>query len=423
MKMKNLEIIKKIFIITFILLILNSNSLLAQINVEGDFRIRWYSDSFFSTQDNRTHENYMRYLGRIRAKARVAQNTTFQTELITLVDNPASPVRNIVGTGPMRYGISQIFAEMTQPNFLVFDVARFRIGRQQFPIGNGLSMGESYYFLDKFDGARVDLAYKIFTLSMFGAITGQNLSSTGLYPEPGSDQIYVARLGVDIKTQDVMAYMILHKPRGLYNDSYILGIGPSGSIIKDLEYFGEFAYQKFNTVPGLPEKGGIGYLAGVSYRWSLGPFRSIKVETRYAAYQGDNAKTNKIEQFSPPYPSFFWGDRTGYVNSEIGGDFPNKGKNLEGSRIWYSRIYFIPKVLPSVRIQFQYTNVKEYVDNDSYNSMDDEISSRIYYTLSKTSQMQLRYDYVMPNGTDNGTSSTNDRYYIKSLMLEWQINF
>ncbi len=424
---------KKIFLLlcaaVFVFLMM-PRQLHAQFNVEGDFRVRWYSDSFGWARDDRGQENYMRYLARIRTKAKVTNTTTFNAEFISLIDNPGQPVRNIAGTGPMRYGVSQLYAEMSQENFLIFDLARVRVGRQQFPIGNGLSFGESYYYTDKFDGGRVDLALFPVTLSLFGAVTGQNLSASGLYPDPGSDQIYAAKLGCTVLGQDLMLYGIDQRLRGAYNDNVIYGAGTAGELyVKDLEYFAEGAYQKFNQPPGLPEKAGIGYMGGVSYRWGMGPFRSIKIETRYAAYQGDDAKTEKIEQFSPPYPDFFWGSRVGYVNGDVGGDYPRNSQNLEGSRIWYSRIYFIPKVLPKVRLQFQYVKVNEYVDNDNYNSMDDEFSARLYYSVTNNSAFQLRFSRVIPNADDkdrdgNGSiTSSEDRVSVNTVMLEWQIEF
>jgi hypothetical protein len=402
----------------------------AQFTVDGNFRVRWYTDSFYDAQDSRGKENYMRYLGRLRGTTNLGSNTIFRTELITLIDNPGNPVRNIAGTGAMRYGVSQIYAEMTQPNLLIFDVVRFRLGRQQFPIGNGLSMGDSYYFLDKFDGARVDFLYAPFTLSLFGAITGQNLSSSGIYPDPGSDQLYIARLGTTVKKQSLMAYLINQKLRGSFNDTYVIGAGATGQILyQDLDYNIEGAYQKFNTVPGFPKMGGIGYMGGVSYRWGMGPFRSIKVETRYAAYQGDDAKTKVIERFSPPYPSFWWGSRAGYVDGDVGGDYPRNAQNLEGSKIWYSRVYVIPSAFPKIRVQVQYVKVSEYVNNDNYNSMDDEFSARVYYTHTSQSAFQIRFSKVFYNGPDrdaNGDgriSSGEDRFGSNSLMLEWQVMF
>jgi hypothetical protein len=402
----------------------------AQFTVDGEFRTRWYSDRFGDALDKRGQENYIRYMGRIRAKAAIGTQASFFTEFITLTDNPVAPVRNIAGTGAMRYGVSEIYAEITGMNFLVFDVARLRVGRQQFPIGNGLSLGESYN-PDKFDGARLEVARGLFTLGLFGAITGQNLSSSGLYPDPGSDQMYVARLGVNFVKQDLMAYAISHRLRGEFNDSYILGGGSSGSFLVDkLEYFGEFAYQKFNTAPGLQTRSGIGYMAGLGYQWTWWVFRSMKFETRYAAYQGDDASTpDKIEQFSPLHASFFWGARTGYVSGDIGGDFPNKTLNREGSRIWYSRFYVVPRALPRLRLQVQFVHVSEYVNNDGINFMDDEFAFRAYYTISNQVQLQGRYSLVWPNDGDRdldasgGISSSEDRLTVRSLMMEIQVRF
>lgn len=402
----------------------------AQFNIEGDFRVRWYADKFHDALDNRGDENYIRYLGTLRGNIKISKNIFFTTELLTIVANPNSTVRNIVGTGPMTYTISQIYAEMTQSNFFIFDVARMRVGRQPFGLGNGLSFGESYYFRDKFDGARVDLAYNPFTLTLFGAITGQNLSESGLYPEPGSDQIYSARLATTLMNQNIMTYYILQRLRGSFNDNQIFGLGVTGDFLNArLDYFAEFAAQSFNTAPGLPEKGGIGYMGGVGYRWALGPFSSVKVEARYAAYQGDDASTVKIEQFSPPYPSFFWGDRNGYVNGEIGGDFPWRGRDLEGSRMLYGRIYVIPRIFPDLRIQLQYLMMNEYVDNDNYNSKDDEISLRLYYKLFNQSQVSLRYTRSFPNGEDKDVnnsgllSSSEDRVAYSRIMFELRVVF
>ena len=168
---------------------------------------------------------------------------------------------------------------------------------------------------------------------------------------------------------------------------------------------------------------------GAAYRFSYGPFKSIKVESKYAAYQGDDKSTTKIEQFSPQYPSFFWGERTGYVNGEIGGDQPHANRNLEGCRIWYSRIYFVPYMFPKVRVQFQYTKVNEYVNNDGYNSMDDEWAIKVYYSLTKNTQMQFRYGRVIPKDKDfdvnksGSISSTEDRVGMNRYMLDFQVSF
>ena len=291
-------------------------------------------------------------------------------------------------------------------------------------------MGDSYYFVNEFDGVRVDLSLGNFTLSTLGAITGQNLSESGLYPDPGSDQIYATRLGFPLFDHDVILYHIYDKPRGIYNDNQILGAGLNGKKISGrLDYFIEAAYQEFNTLDGLPEKGGIGYMAGIGYRQPLWVFRSVKVETRYAAYQGDDAETRRVEQFSPSYPSFFWGNRTGYVDGLIGGVYPYDGRNLEGCRLWYSRIYFIPKWQPKLRLQFDYISVSEYVDNDKYNTMDDEFSVKLYYELNRQARFHFRYSENYPNGEDfdvnkSGTLSwSEDRIYRRRYMLEFQVKF
>ncbi len=419
------------FVILFSIILL-SIPVKGQFNVEGDFRVRWYNDKFYDARDDRGDETYMRYLGRLKANIKAARNISFTTELLTMIENPSNTarIRNIVGTGPMRYTISQIYSEISESNFLIFDVVRIRAGRQPFGVGSGLSFGESYYFVDKFDGARLDVAYNPLTLTLFGAITGQNLSETGLYPEPGSDQIYTARLATTVMNQNLMGYYMLQRLRGSFNDNQIFGFGATGDFLnKRLDYFAEFAAQSFNTAPGLPEKRGIGYMGGVGYRWAWGPFRSIKVEARYAAYQGDDASTGKIEQFSPPYPSFFWGDRNGYVNGEIGGDLPWRDRGLEGSRILYGRIYVIPQSLPNLRIQLQYLKMNEYVDNDNYNTKNDEISLRLYYKLFNQSQLSFRFSRSFPNGEDkdlnnSGTiASSEDRVAYSRIMVELRVVF
>lgn len=420
----------KLLLTLFSLILIFNNSVKAQFNLEGDFQIRWYTDSFYDTRDERGKENYMRYLSRLMGTVRAGKNITFNTQISTIIQNEIVNARNIAGTGQMRYAISQLYAELSESNFLIFDIVRLRAGRQAFGLGSGLTWGESYYYLDKFDGARLDLAYEDYALTLFGAITGQNLSESGLYPEPGSDQVYAVRLSTDVFDQSVMGYFTLNRPRGSFNDNRIIGGGISGSFYKDrIEYFGEFAHQQFNQPIGFPDKGGIGYIAGLSYRFPFWIFRSIKVETKYAAFQGNDKSTPEQEIFSPPYASFFWGDRFGYVNGEIGGNFPNRGRYPDGSRLWYSRIYFIPKDIPDLRIQFQYIKMNEFIDNDNYNVFDDEFSIRLYYRLFRQTQVQLRYTTSFPNGedkdlNDSGTiSSTEDRYSYSRFMMELRIVF
>jgi hypothetical protein len=397
--------------------------------LEADFRLRFYNDKFLNTMDNRGTEDYIRYLARIRAKWDANVHASFYNELITFTDaNPLTPVRGIAGTGTMYYGISQLFAQLQYPDVLCFDILRFRLGRQQFPIGTGLSMGESYYFTDKFDGARLDLSYRSYSFSLFGAITGVNVSESGLYPEPGTDQVYAARLSKRAYRHNLMLYSVYEKPRNDFNDRYILGTGFTADWLDgNLDYYFEGAWQNYHTLAGIPEKSGIGYMAGIGYRWSWRYFRSIKVETQYAAYQGDDANTPETEIFSPMYPSFFWGDRNGYVNGAIGGDYPYDGRNAEGSRIWYTRCYVRPAMLPDLRLQLQYIMISEYVNRDGYNVYDDEVAIKAYYDLSKQTQLQIRYARDFSNGDDkdlngNGViTSSEDRVNRERFMLEFVI--
>ena len=419
-----------IFFITALLITVVSKSLSAQLKLSGDFKLRWVSDSFKDAIDDRDKENYMRFLGQIRGKFEAAKDVTINTEVTTMIINGSNTVRNIIGTGNMQYLVSKFYAQIDRKNLLFLDKFRLRVGRQPFELGKGLTFGDSYYFMNKFDGGRVDLTYNNYTLTLFGAITGQNVSDNQLYPEPGSDQIYAASLKTQVLKQHVSAYYVTQKMRGSFNDNEVFGACAYGKFLnKKLEYFGEFGYQNYNTSPGLPKKGGIGYMGGLSYSFPLGPFRTVKLETRYAAFQGDDSKTEKTETFSPPYPSFFWGDRIGYVNGEIGGTYPYKGRNIEGSRLWYSRIYLVPRFLPALRFQFQYLKVDEYVNNDNYNSFNDEFSIRLYYHLYKNTRFEFRFTKGIPNGEDkdlnnNGTiTSSEDAYSYTRFQLGLNISF
>ncbi len=418
----------------FLLLIIIASPLLklyAQMDLDGEFRFRWYSDRFYDTRDNRDKENYIRYFGRLHGSIQSSKTTTFHTEVSTVIQNPNTvSARNIAGSGRLNFTVSQLYADIVMPDIPVLDLMRLRLGRQPFGLGSGLSFGESYYYLEKFDGARVDLAYGDLTLTGFGAITGQNLSESGLYPEPGSDQVYALRAGYSVYQQDIIAYYLLNKYRGMYNDNYIIGAGLNSEMLQNrLNYFAEFAYQKFNTAPGLPEKGGIGYMGGIGYRWTIGPIRSLKVETRYAAFRGDDKSTKDIEIFSPPYASFFWGDRFGYVNGEIGGNFPNNGRYPDGSRLWFTRVYMIHKSLPALRVQLQYLKMNEYEDTDGINPFDDEVSLRFYYQLYKQAQLQLRISKSFVNGEDTDANnsgqitSSEDRYSYMRFMFEVNLEF
>lgn len=395
----------------------------------ADFYIRFYNDKYMNAEDNRESESFIRYMARIRAKWQANPNTTFYTEVATFTDaNPVTPVRGIAGTGTVYYGISQVFAQLNYPDVICFDQLRFRVGRQQFPIGKGLSMGESYYFVDKFDGARLDLSVNSYNISLFGAITGQNVSPSGLWPEPGSDQVYAARLAKDFFRHTLMGYYIYQRPRNDFNDSYILGLGLAADRMNGrLDYYLEGAWQNYNTLEGLPETSGIGYMGGIGYRWSWKWFSSIKVETQYAAYQGDDSETYEIERFSPLYPSFFWGDRNGYVNGAIGGDYPYDDRNPEGSRIWYTRFYVRPESLPDLRLQIQYIKISEYVNRDDYNVFDDEFAIKAYYNLSRQTTLQFRYAIDFSNSgdedlNDNGIiTRAEDRVTRQRLMFEVKV--
>jgi hypothetical protein len=341
------------------------------------------------------------------------------------------PTRGFSGNGPIHFAVSQFYGELLKTDFYGLDMVRLRAGRQQFQIGEGLVFGESYYYYDKFDGGRLDIAYDPFNLTLFGAIYGQELSSNGYWAQEASDQIYAAKFGAKVYDQDLMLYGVLNRPRGDYNNSYILGIGSTGSFLGDkLEYMVDAAYQKFNQPPGAFAKAGIGYMGGLAYSFPYSIFKTIKLESKYVAFQGDNPNTTRIEQFSPPFPDFDFGERTGFVNQVVGGAYPHDDKNPEGTRIWYSRIYFIPKALPKVRLQFQYTRVDPYTARtDGYNEFDSEFEIKLYYNITRSIQLQARYEKIIPNDIDkdlnnNGViSSIEDRYNTDSFMLEFKFKF
>lgn len=402
----------------------------AQIQVSGDFRTRNYWELTSGDRDNRDNMEYMRFLGQMTALAPIGKNARFRTDLVTISDNPVYPSRSLAGTGGLRFGISQIYGEFMEPDFLAFDLARFRFGRQHYELGNGLTMGDDYYQIEEYDGIRADFVRQNWTLGLFGAITEQKLTPDGFYPEPESDQLYVAQVQYEMQKHTLLAYSVYEKERGDFNDNIIFGAGSSGSIVlPKLQYFAEVAHQTFNTLSGLPDKGGLGYMAGISYSWSMPQFRSVKAEVRAAGYQGDDASTDKIEIFSPIYPSWWWGDRTGYASGSIGGDYPNNDKQGEGSRVWYGRIYFSPNILPKSRIQFQYVTVGDFVNNDGYTEPDDEFGVKAYYQISDNVGIQGRYFKRLPNGEDfdlNGDGSISaieDKVTSERLMFEFRVQF
>jgi hypothetical protein len=354
----------------------------------------------------------------------------FHADFVTIGENPVFETRALGGSGSLVYGIVQLYVEAVTPDVPWFDLARLRVGRQHYELGQGLTLGDSYYMTDNYDGVRVDLMRGLWTLGFMGAITGQEVSESGYYPEPGSDQLYVAKLEYELYDQVILAYCVYDKERGDFNDNVIGGFGSTGRIYtRNLEYFGEFAAQKFNTAPGLPEKGGVGYMAGVSYRWTMGPFRLVKAEIRAAGYQGDDADTEKIEIFEPFYPSWWWGDQTAYVNGTVGGDYPHRGIQPEGSRVWYGRIYFSPRAFPQARLQFQYATVSDWVNNDGITEPDDEFGIKLYYDATSNVRFQARYFWRLANNEDadvnnNGTiTRIEDRYDIQRMMMEFRFRF
>lgn len=415
-----------------ICLLLSFSAGFAQVEFGGEFRLRWYNEIYKNTRDDRGSINYTRMLARVNSTYKISDLAKVNVEVMNLADTSTSPARGISGTGPIHFVVSQVYGEIVKPDFYGLDLVRLRAGRQQFNLGNGLTFGESYYYYDKFDGGRLDLSYDPLTLTMFGAIYGQDVSSNGLWPESPADRILVGKIGANVYEQELMAYGVFNKPRGAYNDSYIIGGGSAGSILSEnFDYFFEGAYQKFNQPPGGLEKSGIGYMLGGGYRFSqLGLIRTLKIETRYAAFQGDDPGTSKIEQFSPPFPDFQFGERNGFVNEVIGGDYPHRDKNQQGSKIWYSRLYVIPKDIPRLRVQFQFTTVQNYVKRaDGYNQYDNEWQIRLYYSVTSRIQFEFRYAKFSPNDSDkdvngNGViSSLEDRYTVDSYMTQFRLRF
>ncbi len=427
--MKTIKPTQWSFLCAALLIMLYAAPGLAQVTVSGDMQVRWTHSWSVDALDNRGELNYIRYLGRIRVASRISDRVSFHTEFTTFTEpNPLSPVRSVAGTGDMTYGISQLFIQSASANVPLFDVARLRVGRQPFPIGSGLSQGASSYYINLFDGVRVDLSALGFTLSMMSAITDKELSPGGYFPLEGGDHLHVARLSTELANQHVMTYMIYNRLQGMYSDSYILGAGGRGSFLSpELDYFWEVAHQTFNTAPGLPEMSGYGAMSGIGYRWQMGPFRWIKVEGRYSAYQGNDPDTDRVERFSPQFPSFFWGDRSGFVNAVIGGNWPRDGRLREGGvQNFYGRFYVVPNAAPRFRLQFQYIHAREFVDADNYNPYDDEFSIRLFYTLSQSNRFQLRYVRTIPNEKDFGeqrVTSLNDRFVRNRLMLGWRVRF
>jgi hypothetical protein len=136
-----------------------------------------------------------------------------------------------------------------------------------------------------------------------------------------------------------------------------------------------------------------------------------------------------VEIFSPEYPSFYWGSRAGYVDGAVGGDYPYDGHNYEGCRILYARAYVVPRQIPKMRLQLQYVAVSEYIDNDNYNTMDDELALNLYYEVSPQARVQFRFAKNYPNGEDRDlnesgqTSWSEDRVGKTRFMTELEVKF
>lgn len=397
-----------------------------QVRFGGDFMMRHYLEKFENTLDHRPGLSYTRLRARLSMDAPIGKTAGVHTDFVTVSSNPALPARAIGGLGPLSYGISQIYGDLVTSRLPIWDLTRIRVGRQHYDLGDGLTLGDSYYQLNQYDAARVDLMRGPWTLGLFGSITRQEISEEGYYPKPGSDQLYVARLESELYDHVLLGYGVYEKQRGDFNDNVVLGLGARGHLFtRDIEYSGEFASQDFHSLPGQPDKGGIAYMGGLSYSWSMGPFRTVKAEFRTAGYQGDDPDTRNIETFEPFYPAWAWGDRVGYVNGDVGGDYPHDGKRLEGSRVYYGRIYFSPTAFPDFRLQFQYATVNAWArNNSSATGSSDEYGVKLYYSVNQNVRMQARYFLRKQGGQDSDVndsgviSSSEDRYDARRIVFE-----
>jgi hypothetical protein len=428
--MLNSRLQKRCVLIATVVTLLAASQAYGQVRVGGDFMMRFYTEKFYNTLDDREGLNYMRLRARLSMDAPIGEIASFHTDFVTLSANPVFPTRALGGSGSLDYGISQVYGDIVTPEVPMWDLARFRVGRQHYSLGEGLTLGDSYYQIDNYDALRIDLSRGNWTLGLFGSITGQEISSGGYYPKPGSNQLYVAKVERELYDHILLAYGVYEKQRGDFNDNFIAGFGSRGRIfLRDLAYFGEFASQYFNTLPGLPDKGGIAYMGGISYSWTMGPFRTIKAEFRAAGYQGDDAGTEKIEIFEPFYPSWAWGDRVGYVNGDIGGDYPHRGIRPEGSRIYYWRVYFSPSAMPKARLQLQYTTVHDWVNNDNITQPSDEFGMKLYYSINQNVRLQARYFLRMANSGDADVnesgviSRSEDSYDAQRIVFEFLFRY
>jgi len=426
-----MKIWARIILLGTVMLLLGVPQTQAQVQIGGDFMMRAYWENFWDTRDNRESVQYSRILGRLYLDTNIGEYGAFRTDLVTISENPVFPSRTISGTGEISYGISQIYGEIMTPHLPGLDLARLRFGRQHFKLGQGLTLGDSYYQIDEYDGVRADLMFGRFTLGLLGATTFQEIARGGYNAAPNTDDnLFVGKLEYELTDHTLLGYMVYEAPQGDFNDNVITGLGAKGRIVlRNLKYFGEVATQNFNTLAGLPDKGGMGYMAGISYSWSMKGFRTIKVEARGAGYQGDDATTEKIEIFEPHYPSWFWGDRTAYANGSLGGDYPHRGIRPEGSRVWYGRIYFSPASLPKWRLQLQYATVNDWVNNDGHNEGNDEWGLKLFYEISSNVRLQGRYFRRMANSPDedlNGSgviTGAEDEFEAQRILVEMRVQF
>ena len=144
-----------------------------QVRFGGDFMMRFYSEEFYHTLDNRPGLDYTRLRARLSMDVPIGKTAGVHTDFVTVSNNPTLPARAIGGSGQLSYGISQIYGETVTPRVPMWDLTRVRVGRQHYSLGEGLTLGDSYYQLNQYDAARVDLLRGRWTLGLFGSITRQ----------------------------------------------------------------------------------------------------------------------------------------------------------------------------------------------------------------------------------------------------------
>ena len=119
-----------------------------------------------------------------------------------------------------------------------------------------MTLGDSYYQTDEYDGVRADLMVGRFTLGLLGSTTVQEIAPGGYYAAPNKDdQLYVGKLEYELTDHTLLGYMVYEAPQGDFNDNVITGLGAKGRIVlRNLQYFGEVATQNFNTLPAFPTR-------------------------------------------------------------------------------------------------------------------------------------------------------------------------